>query len=59
MADPMKACESCNGTGKIVDNSKRTHMAASSNINVGDSKKRTKQSKDHKPQTPSTRREKK
>ena len=55
----MKACESCNGTGKIVDNSKRTHMAASSNINVGDSKKRTKQSKDHKPQTPSTRREKK
>ena len=55
----MKACESCNGTGKVVDNAKRTHQEATSNISVGDSKKRTGPSKDHKPQTPSTRRGKK
>ena len=59
MANPMKACESCNGTGKVVDNAKRTHQEATSNISVGDSKKRTGPSKDHKPQTPSTRRGKK
>ena len=26
MANPTKACESCKGTGKVVDNSKKMHI---------------------------------
>ena len=26
MANPMKTCSSCKGTGKIVDNAKKMHM---------------------------------
>jgi hypothetical protein len=26
MANPTKACESCKGTGKVVDNAKKMHI---------------------------------
>ena len=26
MANPTKACESCKGTGKVVDNAKKRHI---------------------------------
>ena len=26
MANPTKACESCKGTGKVVDNDKKMHL---------------------------------
>ena len=26
MANPTKACESCKGTGKVVDNEKKMHI---------------------------------
>lgn len=27
MANPTKACESCKGTGKVVDNAKKMHIS--------------------------------
>jgi len=31
MANPMKACESCKGTGKAIDNEKKMHRNSGNN----------------------------
>lgn len=50
MGNPMKACESCKGTGKVVDSSKKGHMEG--NNPYPKTKKDMKQMPSSKPKNP-------
>ena len=58
MANPMKKCESCGGSGKVVDSSKKGHME-SGNLPYPKTKKDMKQMPSYKPKNPPTERGKK
>jgi hypothetical protein len=42
MGNPMKSCESCKGTGKVVDSSKKGHMESSSSSSSSSSYNKSK-----------------
>ena len=57
MGNPMKACESCKGTGKVLDYSKKGH--AESNNPYPKTRKDMKQVPSSKPKNPSVEKGKK
>jgi hypothetical protein len=59
MKNPMKACESCKGTGKVIDSSKKGHMESASSSSYNKSKTDMKKVATAKPKNPLVEKNKK